>query len=82
MYKTLYIDVPNAQRCTYLGVVTSLSRYGFEVPQASERHNSASMRITAVVRHCTGDIAGAANEFWNILPSGSRIRVDHANPFH
>lgn len=82
MYKTLYIDVPDAQRSTYLDVVTSLSRYGFEVPQARQRHSSASMQITAIVRHCTGDVAGAAHEFGNVLPSGSSIRVDNANPFH
>ena len=83
MFKQLFIDVPGIDAHTaHRLVVATLTQYGFQSAQASTKQRRGTARISIVARHCCNDHESAARLAACALPTGTRVGIDHRNPFH
>jgi hypothetical protein len=83
MSKTIHIEVPGVDaRTAHRLVIATLGSYGFECSGgASTKQKRGAARVKVVARHCANDHEGAARLAAYVLPKGTRIGIDHRNPF-
>lgn len=83
MSKTIYIEVPGVDAHTaHRQVVATLTHYGFQTSQATTKQCRGVTRVKIVARHCSNDHESAARLAVGALPVGTRVGIDHRNPFH
>jgi len=83
MYKTLFIDTPKTEsRAAHRQVVATLTHYGFEATQATTKQCRGAAQVKIVARHCTNDHERAARLAAYVMPEGTRVGIDHRNPFN
>lgn len=86
MYKTLYFDFPGIEpRRAHRLVAATLMHYGFTCPGVSGNYVKQSRGVAhlkIVTGHCADDHEAAAQLALRTLPTGTRLGIDHRNPFH
>ncbi|WP_152035568.1 hypothetical protein [Paraburkholderia caledonica] len=84
MYKPIFIDVPGTNgRAAHRLVIAALTHYGFECSGgATTKQSRGGARVKIVARHCTNDHESAARLAASALPKGTRVGIDHRNPFY
>lgn len=84
MHKQIFIDVPGTNgRTAHRLVIATLTHYGFECSGgATTKQSRGTARVKIVARHCSSDHESAARLAACALPTGTRVGIDHRNPFH
>ncbi|SFU22715.1 hypothetical protein SAMN05192563_10198 [Paraburkholderia aspalathi] len=84
MSKTIHIEVPGLDaRTAHRLAIATLTHYGFACSGgATTKQSRGTARVKIVARHCSNDHEGAARLAACALPTGTRVGIDHRNPFH